>query len=61
MKDDRGRQADTTGRYTIVMDTDGSGNWRVNLPADCTWEDMVALGPVIDEVRAFVEPTVHAA
>ena len=50
-----------TGRYEAHFDTDGSGSWRVNLPSDCTYEDLMALAPVIDEMRGFVEPTVDAA
>lgn len=50
-----------SGQYLASMDTTGSGEWQVDLPADCTFEDLEALAPVIDGMRGFLEPTVDAA
>lgn len=47
----------TSGRYKIEAATDGSGEWLVTLPKDCTFEDLEALAPVIDEMRKFIAPT----
>jgi len=55
------RDGSEANRYVATFDTDGSGHWRVDLPADCTFEDLEALAPVIDAGRVFIEPTVDAA
>lgn len=46
--------------FHATIDTDGSGEWRVALPADATLEDLEALAPVIDATRKFLAPTVDA-
>jgi hypothetical protein len=48
-------------QWRASFDTDGSGNWQINLPADASFEDLMALAPVIDSVREFVNPTIDEA
>lgn len=48
-------------RWSATMDTDGSGNWEIQLPADASREDLLALSPVIEAMRDFIQPTVDAA
>jgi hypothetical protein len=43
--------------FKAEFDTDGSGNWTITLPADCDKHDVLALGPVIDGMKAFLAPT----
>lgn len=48
--------------WEASFDTDGSGNWELVIPPSASREDMLALSPVIDEIREFVKPTIdHAA
>lgn len=48
-------------QWRASCSTDGSGDWQVTLPADASFEDLEALAPVIDEIRAFLAPTVDNA
>ncbi len=49
--------------WRASFDTDGSGNWEMELPPSATFEDVKALGDVIDSIKTFLHPTVddHAA
>jgi hypothetical protein len=49
----------TTPGYRASWTTDGTGHWQVTLPTDCSREDFLALMPVVDAVKAFVEPTIN--
>jgi len=44
--------------YVARFSTDGSGGWSIQLGANCDAWDLQALGPVVDAVKAFVEPTI---
>lgn len=53
--------ADNATRWEATFNTDGSGNWEMEVPPVATFEDMQALSPVIDEIRTFLRPTVDDA
>ncbi len=44
--------------FKAQFEVDGTGNWSVTLPPDVDRYDVLALGPVIDGVKAFLLPTV---
>lgn len=43
--------------FKAQFEVDGSGNWSITLPADNDKHDVLALGPVIDGIKAFLLPT----
>lgn len=45
-------------RYKAQFEVDGTGNWSITLPADVDKHDVLALGPVIDGIKAFLLPTI---
>jgi hypothetical protein len=45
--------------YVARFATDGSGDWTIQLAANCDAWDLQALGPVVDAVKAFVAPTIE--
>ena len=50
-----------TDRWVARFDTDGSGDWEVELPTGASREDLLALAPVVDEIRTFLRPTIDDA
>lgn len=44
------------GKYEAQFSADG--DWRLHLPTDADKHDVLALGPVIDGLRAFAAPVV---
>lgn len=47
--------------FKAQFEVDGTGNWSITLPADNDKYDVLALGPVIDGIKAFLLPTVQDA
>ena len=44
--------------YQASFKTDGSGDWSITLPVDCSEHDLDALLPVVNEIKTFLTPTV---
>lgn len=47
------------GSFKTEFAPDGSGDWKIHLPVDADQHDVLALGPVIEGMRAFLAPTVN--
>lgn len=47
-----------TGKFEATFGDDG--DWRLHLPTDADKHDVLALGPVIDGLRAFAAPAVDS-
>lgn len=48
-------------KFNAEFASDGSGDWRIYLPANADKHDVLALGPVIDGLKTWLEPTIAPA
>lgn len=43
-------------KFKAELEVDGTGNWAIVLPINCDRHDVLALGPVIEGITAFLAP-----
>lgn len=47
------------GDFKIRMNpSDGAGSWSITIPPEADMHDVLALGPVIDGIKGYLQPTV---
>jgi len=45
-------------KFKATFDTSGTGDWEIQLPPDLDEHDFEALRPVVQGIKAFLQPTV---